>query len=52
MLHNIEYSNNEIILLIIENILKMLYKRDLIDFDNIKLYLSNINEKKIFLNLK
>ena len=52
MLNNIEYSNSEIILLIIENILKMLYKRNLIDFDNIKLYLSNINDKKNIFEFK
>ena len=46
MSYNIEYTNKEIILLIIENTLKMLSKRNLYNFNDIDTYLSTVNESK------
>ena len=52
MSYNIEYTNKEILLLIIENTLRMLSNRNLFDPNNIEAYLLNINESKNIFEIK
>ena len=52
MSYNIEYTNKEILLLIIENTLRMLSNRNLFDLNNIEAYLLNINESKNIFEIK
>ena len=49
---SIEYTNKEILILIIENTLKMLSKRNLFNKEDIELYISKINDSKNIFEIK
>lgn len=52
MSENIEYTNEELNMLILKNTLKMLYIRNLINYDDIENYLSHVNKNKYIFEIK
>ena len=52
MSENIEYTNKELTKLLLKNTLKMLYIRDLINFEDIESYILNIDENKNIFEIK
>lgn len=52
MSYNIEYNTKEILILVIENTLKMLSKRKLFNYNDIESYLKNINDSKNIFEIK
>ena len=52
MSENIEYTNDELNLLILKNTLKMLYIRNLINYEDIEKFLLNINKDKNIFDIK